>query len=355
MLKLKSKLFFIGFFIIVVNIFSQTPLTTESIFNEDLNVLLVEANEAYKEGKIQESIDLLFRVWQSQRNGFGLLLTIAEYYNELNNPEMSGIFLLEAIKRSPTIINSDTFQDRFSNVWNQDSFIQYKTEALSLNEKRINDRGDYFYMEISTLIGYRVILPPSFNSERAYPIVIYLHDDGRFPTEWLDEQSDLYKTNGIVLIVPNAPFAMSFSHLIQTCYYWSIPGYNLSENKENKSNYITQKYLEDLTIEVRKKFKVASIYLSGCGESALYALNIGLSHQNMFDGIICFGTIPITIELEQYSNKTIPILLFSEDETLNIYQQLKNSKFNVDVILTNNNESVGDETFQAIQWVLNKN
>ena len=103
--------------------------------------LLVQANNLASEGKIEEAIELQFEVWKMNRSSTAHLLVIAFMYSDLNNPEMSGKFLLEFAKRdiSGGHFQQEGLESNFANVWNDVIFIPYRDEAIEIVNTRVNE------------------------------------------------------------------------------------------------------------------------------------------------------------------------------------------------------------------------
>ncbi|MCL2064518.1 MAG: hypothetical protein FWG98_09120 [Candidatus Cloacimonetes bacterium] len=345
----RHKLLFIVFitlFVLSTNLVSLDIEAVKAIFNEDIDELIYLSYVAESEGRLEVAIEHTYRNWLTNRNGFGPLLSIAMMYNDLNNPEMAGLFLLESVKRSPTSFRTEAIERGFDNVWNNATFLEYRDEAIALNQKKIMDSGYASYVDITTTVGYRTILPDNFNPENEYSVVIYMHDDNRFPTEYLDFKSALFRENNLILVVPNSPYALSFSHLLPTIYSWEIGG-----NTEN-TNFIAE-YILKINQAIRDKYNVKSMYLSGFNNSSTHAFNIGLQNQDVFDGLISFGGDIALSEIPNSKNEKFPMfVIHGENDDFEIFIS---RGYDVELFQTANDYDIIPETTQkAIAWILSR-
>jgi pimeloyl-ACP methyl ester carboxylesterase len=135
----------------------------------------------------------------------------------------------------------------------------------------IRKNGD-LYQELKTVVGrsgqnYLVQLPPEYHPHRAYPVLFVLHGGGGEAKAILKRWSKLAAENGYILAAPQWGRGLSRQ-------------YQFSEEEHGAVTEV----LRDL----RRRFQVDSdrIFLFGYGEGGVMAYDIGLSHPDLFAGVI---------------------------------------------------------------------
>ena len=345
MIKLFLKVILL--LLIATSLLSLDLSVVEAIFDEDDFELMMQSAIAEKEGRLEDAIALSFRRWQNRREAFGLLFIISLHYNELNNPEMSGRFFLESLKRATVPFNEEGIDKQFSNVYASNEFQKYLNEALVINKQRRINQGTISYIEITSKIRYRTILPDNFSPDNEYPTVIFMHDSGRFPLENLDGDFGLLRENGIILVVPEAPFPWEWSILVPTSFSWEIAG-----RYAEQSNQITMNHILNLNRAIKGKYNVASMFLAGLSQGGAHALSIGLQNQNSFDGLISFDGDLSLAGNSVVENGKIPVLIISTDTDLAAYERLKAKGYKVEKYQFDGDYSITSDTVQkVISWI----
>ncbi|MCA9056710.1 MAG: hypothetical protein KDA75_22940, partial [Planctomycetaceae bacterium] len=124
-----------------------------------------------------------------------------------------------------------------------------------------------------TPVAYHVLLPLEYSPNRAYPMVVALHPVERGPEAELswwggtEEQPGQSHRHGYIVIAPEY-----------------IDKKLTSYDSDAKSHYITLKAIRD----ARQRFHVNSdkVFLSGHGMGGDAAFDVGMSHPDVFAGVI---------------------------------------------------------------------
>jgi pimeloyl-ACP methyl ester carboxylesterase len=122
-------------------------------------------------------------------------------------------------------------------------------------------------------ISYLVQLPPEYHPGRAYPVLVVLHQGGEKPATMLGRWSEAAADNGYILMAP------SWEQGIGNAYGYS----------EQEHATVVQS-LWDL----KRHYKVDSdrVFLFGCGQGGLMAYDVGLSHPDLFAGVVPMSAGP---------------------------------------------------------------
>lgn len=114
-----------------VNLLSLDKNYVKSVFENDSKSRLLDfADVAFQEGRIDDLIDITFQLWLTERSFFPYLLEIAMWYSDNGDAEMSGIFLVEAARRTSKRVDIDGLKLQLKNVWDDELFEPYRIAAL---------------------------------------------------------------------------------------------------------------------------------------------------------------------------------------------------------------------------------
>jgi predicted esterase len=116
-------------------------------------------------------------------------------------------------------------------------------------------------------LPYLIQLPPEYHHGHAYPVVFALHGFEEKPKDMLDRLADAARDYGCILVAPEWSNSLSGSY-----------AYTPSEHAA------VCEVLRDL----RRRFQVDSdhVFLVGAGDGATMAYDVGLSHPDLFAGIV---------------------------------------------------------------------
>jgi hypothetical protein len=131
---------------------------------------------------------------------------------------------------------------------------------------------------------YRLQLPPEYHAGRLYPVLFVLHEAGEKPEDMMRRWTYLAAQNGYILVAPE----WQRSGLGQ--------GYNFTVEE--------QRAVIDVLRELRHHFQVDSdrVFVSGLGEGANMAFDVGLSHPDLFAGVLPVGGRPRYFAVKYWPN-----------------------------------------------------
>ncbi|MCL2063850.1 MAG: alpha/beta hydrolase-fold protein [Candidatus Cloacimonetes bacterium] len=333
--------------LLVIGIMLMVLSTTLASLNMELvDVLLNHDNHeymrlgqaVYSEGRYEEALEYFFRFWQTQRDDENSLYFIALCYNHLNNPELAGKFLLEAKKRTITQFSKENTERNFSNVWDNATFRIYLNEVFDLIDQKNKERGYISYIETNIKVRYRTILPEGFDPEKEYPVMIYLHGFGGSPYN-IFGLSEMFRSEEMIFVVPFAPYPWELSSQEFTSLSWNIFDYDEGEYNENHSSWLTMNYILKLNQTIREKYSVSQVFLGGFSQGGINSFSIGLTNQEAFDGLICFGGALMLPEGSIDRNGRIRVLIIhGENDTvipfdsgIEAYQRLQFKGYDVEM------------------------
>jgi predicted esterase len=148
-------------------------------------------------------------------------------------------------------------------------------------------------------VTYVLQLPPEYQQDRSYPVLIALHQAGEKGIEMLDRFGDQAARNGYIFAAPNwGPLAAASGNY----------GYTAKE----------QAAVLDVLRDLRRRFQVDSdrVFLTGLGEGANMAFDVGLSHPDSFAGVLPVGGQVLFFSREYWRNgQYLPFYVVDGDHT----------------------------------------
>jgi predicted esterase len=154
-------------------------------------------------------------------------------------------------------------------------------------------------------ITYHRKLPPEYTHNRPYPVLIVLHRSGQRPTAMLDRWADAAAENGFILAAPEWEGGVA-------------SGYHYSEEEHQ----VVLRTIHDL----RRRFRVDSdrIFLFGLEEGGKMAWDVGLSHPDLFAGVMPMSAGPMLFPGAYWRNaQYLPIYAVSGTRTGETQKQVK--------------------------------
>jgi hypothetical protein len=117
---------------------------------------------------------------------------------------------------------------------------------------------------------YVVQLPPEYRHSRPYPVLIVLHDAEEKPQKMLKRWAVPAAEHGYIVVAPS----------------WGNGAYGYSETE----HAVVTETLRDL----RRRFNVDSdrVFLHGLGQGGVMAFDVGMSHPDLFAGVLPMGAAP---------------------------------------------------------------
>jgi pimeloyl-ACP methyl ester carboxylesterase len=152
-------------------------------------------------------------------------------------------------------------------------------------------------------IRYLIQLPPEYHHGRSCPVLFALNQAGEKPVTMLETCGEMAAKFGYILVIPD----------------WQKRGVTYRYTAENQAAVV------DVLLDLRRRFLVDSdrVFLLGTGEGGTMALDVGLSHPDLFAGVI-----PINPALRFFDNsywrngQYLPFYFVVGDQTGDINRKL---------------------------------
>jgi predicted esterase len=286
---------------------------------------MVDGNLALSEHRYDDALENFLNFWQMRRTDVNGMVHVAVTYSYLNEPELAGMFLLEAARYGYTDMQGLTRSYHFDTIRDNLVFIDYLDQVNEFIESDERSKGFLSYIEVPSMIRFRTVLPNDFDPEKSYTIKIMLHGRGGNHNNFKYFTPQLYDTD-IIYVAPQAPFPFENIVAREPSFTWSILDH---EESSPNSFTITQNYILALTRQLRETYKVSNIFLSGFSQGGFTTLGVGIRNPDVFDGLICYGggTWPGMLTPEEVeAGSSIPVLIVhGEQDTVVGYEMATNA------------------------------
>ena len=351
-----------------------TKEEVKAMLELNMNDFLSAGIKYRDEGETQAAINQFLKIWQTNRNNYAWSKTMFDWYASVDEIDLAGRFLLHAVKTGmpysvfqTQVINSPLFDK----IKEMPDFITYLNEIETHYETLNRQRGELSFIEISKIIRYRTVFPENYDPDKQYTIVMFLHGNAGSLHSSLDWMGKLLANEEFIIIIPEAPYPLenlwTDVRVTYQPFGWAMQdgGWEISR----QSFRMTIDYLSKLVVELRSKYNPADVYLIGHSQGASLTLATGISHTDLFDGLIsiCGGLGWYdailsrgreTIEACISRDKTIPILkIWGLNHTTThyetAYERLKTAGW--DVTLLNHeggHHFSADVVEKIVEWIL---
>lgn len=131
-------------------------------------------------------------------------------------------------------------------------------------------------MGLRKSVNYIVQLPREYHHGRPYPVLFVLHQAIEKAADTMDRWSDLAHQNGYILVAPE----------------WPARG----QLKESKYHFSPDEHAAvlDTLRDMQRRFNVDTdrVFMAGVGQGGDMAMDVGLSHPDVFAGVVAMGVQP---------------------------------------------------------------
>ena len=335
-----------------------------SLLEGDFRESMLKGNTLFRSGAYEEALPELLDYWQSNRDDFNVTFAIAQCYSQIGKAELAGKFLVETIKHYAFELSTEQLETAFSNVYEDDVFAGYLAQVKEHNESLQNNRGTVGYITAPTKLRYRTVLPQNYDPLNEYIVLIFMHGHGGSMLNFAS-YSPILQENNIIFIQPQGPYPWEMALGRSASFSWGVMDIDESEDYEsgNFSWALTTDFIMQLNKELREKYNVKSLYLSGFSQGGGQSLSIGLRNQDAFDGLVCFGGALWAFDDDELlpPNEGVSVLIVhgetdmvvSFDSGVDAYNRLKEQDYDVHLQTFDGAHTIPREVFiKSIEWIL---
>ena len=251
--------------------------------DEDLNVYLHKASQAYRKGKFKEAAQNYLYVLRHDYADERAIYNLSCCYALMGEDEMAAKTLLRAIKAGYTNMEHIKKDKDFRFIKNKPYFSDLMRQ---LNEWS-NSLGEVIYVPGSRLFKCRLHLPEKFDNKKSYPLVIGLHGNGG-NADGFDPAWQLFGNPDFIFAAAEGPYPYMLGYRSKIKQYsWEIQIQD--EELWKRADPLSIEYILGIARYFSKAYPINSIYLLGHSQGASYAYITGIKNPELIKGIICFG------------------------------------------------------------------
>ncbi len=354
---------FITFYSLFSLSFSEQEIDSLLKYEPEQNLNI--GKELIGQEKYNEALAYYLEYWKTNMKDATTLYNIACLYGLTGNSEKASAFLLKSVEYGMTDYSSIEKDVDFTKIKNDTLFVSTLKKiknALEKNEKLLGSIG---YVQTEVKLRYRIILPENYNPQNKYTLLVGLHGYGGSNKQFI-KYSQFIKNENIIYVCPQAPYPFENSAGKLTSFSWTVPDFEENINR-NHSSELSTKFVLTVIEDVKKKYAINAVYLTGFSQGGFMTFGISLHNPKIFDGAISFGgglreDWITTSQIKKAKN--LPFLIVHGlkdnvvpyDNAQKAYNLLTKYGYNVTLSSFNGGHFVSkDEFVKAIEWIKNNN
>lgn len=251
--------------------------------DEDLNVYLHKASQAYRKGKFKEAAQNYLYVLRHDYADERAIYNLSCCYALMGEDELAAKTLLRAVKAGYTNVEHIKNDKDFRFIKEK----PYFSNTMRQLEEWSSGLGEVVYVPGPRLFKCRLHLPKKFDKKKSYPLVIGLHGNGG-NADGFDPAWRLFGSPDFIFAAAEGPYPymLGYRSKIKQCS-WEIQIQD--EELWKRADPLSVEYILGIARYLSKAYPVSSIYLLGHSQGAGYAYITGIENPELIKGIICFG------------------------------------------------------------------
>jgi predicted esterase len=320
------------------------------------------ANSAYQAARYNEAARLYLTALEHDVTNSGDIYNLACCYGLLKQDSLAALYLRRAFRAGFDDLEHVKWDPDFDSVRAKPAFAAVVDSLTTQADSTRLKAGVQIDIEATCVIPVYVRLPASYDSTRAYPLVIGLHGYGASPKSF----ARLYERAGnpeLIFVCLQAPYAFGAGRDLG--YSWST--WNRDDSTvDGRSASLSSDYIANAARRLSARFKTGGTWLLGFSQGCGMAYRTGISHHDLFKGILCFGGGLDTMNFvpaDYAAARALKVFAShgKEDRVVNYKYGtttrdfLKRHGFNVTFVDFKGGHTVPEEPLkQAMKWMLAK-
>ncbi|HDZ40857.1 MAG TPA: hypothetical protein ENH59_04160 [Bacteroidetes bacterium] len=246
-------------------------------------MVLILGSINYSKGECLEAARIYLYIVNRDTDDAGSYYKIAVCYSNLGMLDYAINFLILSVNAGYVdfggIENDKAFSSLRKNPGTKDRF----RELLAYGD----NYGVTKFYRVTKLEKCLLFLPPDYDPDKEYPLIIGLHGKGSNP--WLF--SDLWryiKEEGVIYAVPQSPYNyLARGGTLTQQYSWSI----ISRERSlwEVADPLLAEYFLNIATGICEEYAVSKKILFGFSQGAGFGYAGAIRYHEVFDGLICFG------------------------------------------------------------------
>jgi predicted esterase len=243
------------------------------------------ANASYQAARYNEAARLYLTALEHDVTNSEDIYNLACCYGLLKQDTLAALYLRRAFRAGFDDVEHVKRDPDFDSVRTKTVFAAVFDSLAAQAESAGTRAGTEVDVETTCLIPGYVRLPASYDSTHAYPLVIGLHGYGATPKSF----ARLYERAGspeFIFVCLQAPYAFAAGRGLG--YSWSTCSRDDSTTG-TRSARLSSDFIAGAARKLSARYKTSGTWLLGFSQGCGMAYRTGISHHDLFKGIICFG------------------------------------------------------------------
>jgi len=243
------------------------------------------ANAAYQAARYNEAARLYLAALEHDITNSGDIYNLACCYGLLEQDSLAALYLRRAFRAGFDDLEHVGQDPDFDSVRTRPVFAALVESLAAQAESSHAQAGRQIDIAATCLVPGYVQLPDNYDSTRAYPLVIGLHGVGGTPKSF----EKLYERAGkpdVIFACLQAPYPFGAGR--ELGYSWVT--WNRDDSTvQRASARLSGDYIAEAARKLSARYKTSGAWLLGFSQGCGMAYRTGISHPDLFQGIIGFG------------------------------------------------------------------
>jgi predicted esterase len=243
------------------------------------------ANAAYQAARYNEAARLYLTALEHDVTNSGDIYNLACCYGLLRQDTLAALYLNRAFRAGFDNVEHVKRDPDFDSIRTRPVFAAVVDSLAAVADSAGARAGTQLDVETTCLVPGYVRLPANYDSTRTYPLVIGLHGYGATPKSFLK----LYERAGspeLIFVCLQAPYPFGAGKDLG--FSWSTWSKDDSL-VGRRSAQLSGDFIAEAARKLSARFKTGGTWLLGFSQGCGMAYRTGISHYDLFKGIIGFG------------------------------------------------------------------
>jgi phospholipase/carboxylesterase len=277
----------------------------------DLGPYRAEALRAFRERRYEDAARNWLFLLRHRHDDVESLYNLACAYARLGKPEQAADNMVRAVLAGMRDFEHIRTDEDLAGV-RQDEYFRERMAAIERLEASL---GQAIYVEATKLVKCRIKLPPAYDPDREYPLLIGLHGNGGNADDFIRLWQAFDKQDFIFAAAQGAYPRSDAVADANGHYSWGIQ--SLDHGLWSRADPLGVEQIRSLVDAIADRFRVGKVYLMGFSQGAAFTYMAGIRHPERFAGIICIGgrlpetgkSYSVLTEEDIENGKELPVLI----------------------------------------------
>jgi len=248
-----------------------------------LDSLRAHAQQAYEAKDYPAAAAEYLTLLRSNVEDNSSIYNLACCYGLMGKADFATLYLRRAVRAGFDDIGHILKDRDFDTVRADSSFTALLDSLVLVQTTREATLGEQYWTTAPISLPCRVHLPATYGTLSTYDLVIGLHGWGDTPESFMALGDCV---NDVIFAAPQAPYAFDAGN--NTGYSWMVDDESVPD-LGSRTTAQSVAYIADTTLQLCAAYRVNRVYLMGFSQGCAMAYMAGISHPDLYNGLLCFG------------------------------------------------------------------